>query len=50
MGWKKKKNKDEIIEIIRALNIKKAHDHDDISNRMIKVFGKSLLKALTFFI
>ena len=29
-------NKDKILKIIRALNINKAHDNDDISNRMIK--------------
>ena len=29
---------------IRALNIHKAHGHDDISIRMIKICDKSLLK------
>ena len=29
-------NKDEILKIIRALNIKKAHGHDDISNKLIE--------------
>ena len=29
-------NEDEILKIIRALNIHKAHGHDDISIRMIK--------------
>ena len=39
-------NEDEILKIIRALNIHKAHDHDDISIRMIKICDKSLLKPL----
>ena len=37
-------NEDEILKIIRALNIHKAHGHDDISIRMIKICDKSLLK------
>ena len=40
-------NEDEILKIIRALNIHKAHDHDDISIRMIKMCDKSLIKPLT---
>ena len=40
-------NKDEIYNIIRALNKNKVHGHDDISNRMIKICDKSLLKPLT---
>ena len=39
-------NEEEILKIIRALNIHKAHDHDDISDRMIKICDKSLLKPL----
>ena len=39
-------NEDEILKVIRALNIHKAHGHDDISIRMIKVCDKSLLKPL----
>ena len=39
-------NEDEILKIIRALNIHKAHDHDDISIRMIKIGDKLLLKPL----
>ena len=39
-------NKEEILKIIRALNIHKAHGHDDISIRMIKICDKSLLKPL----
>ena len=39
-------NEDEILKIIRALNIHKAHGHDDISIRMIKICDKSLLKPL----
>ena len=41
-------NEDELLKIIRALNINKAHGHDDISIRMIKICGKSLIKPLTF--
>ena len=40
-------NEDEILKIIRALNIHKAHGYDDISIRMIKICDKSLLKPLT---
>ena len=39
-------NEDEIIKIIRALNIDKAHGHDDMSIRVIKTCGKSTLKPL----
>ena len=39
-------NEGELLQIIRALNIKKAHGHDDISIRMIKICDKSLLKPL----
>ena len=39
---------EEILKIIRALNIHKAHGHDDISIRMIKICDKSLLKPLIF--
>ena len=39
-------NEDEILNIIRALNIHKAHGRDDISIRMIKICDKSLLKPL----
>ena len=39
-------NEDEILKIIRALNIHKAHGHDDISIRMIKICDKSILKPL----
>ena len=39
-------SEEEIIKIIRALNIHKAPGHDDISIRMIKVCDKSLLKPL----
>ena len=40
-------NEGEILKIIRALNINKAHGHDDISIRMIKICDKSLLKPVT---
>ena len=39
-------NEEEVLKIIRALNIHKAHSHDDISIRMIKICDKSLLKPL----
>ena len=39
-------NEEELLQIIRALNINKAHDHDDISIRMIKICDRSLLKPL----
>ena len=39
-------NEDEIIKIIRALNVNKAYGCDDISIRMIKICDKSLLKPL----
>ena len=39
-------NEDEILKAIRALNIHKAHGHDDISIRMIKICDKSLSKPL----
>ena len=41
-------NEGEILKIIRVLNINKAHGHDDISIRMIKIYDESLLKP--FFI
>ena len=37
-------NEEEIIQIIRNLNEHKAHVHDDISIRMIKICDKSILK------
>ena len=39
-------NEAEIIKIIRNLNVYKAHGHDDISIRMIKICDKSMLKPL----
>ena len=33
-------NEEEIIKIIRNLNVRKAHGHDDISIRMIKMCDK----------
>ena len=39
-------NEGAILKIIRALNINKAHGHDDISIRMIKICDESLLKPL----
>ena len=37
-------NESEILKIIRTLNINKAHGHDDISIRMVKICDKSLLQ------
>ena len=39
-------NENEILKIIRDLNIHKAHGHNDIYIRMIKICDKSLLKLL----
>ena len=39
-------SEEKILAIIRASNILKAHGHDDISIRIIKICGKSLLKPL----
>ena len=39
-------NEKKIIKIIRNLNVHKAHGHDNISIRMIKICGKSILKLL----
>ena len=39
-------NKGELLQIIRALNINKAHSYDNISIRMIKICDRSLLKPL----
>ena len=41
-------DKEEILKIIRALNIHKAHCHDNISTRMIKTCDKSLLQPLIY--
>ena len=40
-------NENEVLNIIRALNIHKAHGYDDISIIMMKMCDKSLLKPLT---
>ena len=36
-----------ILKIINALNITKAHGHDDISIQMIKLCSKSVVKPLS---
>ena len=36
-----------MLQIINALNINKAHGHDDISIWMIKLCGKSVVKPLS---
>ena len=40
-------NGDEILKIIRDLNMHKVHGHNDISIKMISISEKSLLKPLT---
>ena len=40
-------NEEVVLEIINALNISKAHGHDDISIRMIKLCFKSVVKPLS---
>ena len=40
-------NEEVILKIISALNINKAHGHDDISIRIINLFSKSALKPLS---
>ena len=39
-------NEEEIIKIIKNLNLHRAHSHDDISIRMIKICNKSVLNPL----
>ena len=39
-------DEEELIKIIRNLNVHIAHGHDDISIRIIKIFDKSILKPL----
>ena len=39
-------NENEILKIIRALNIHKAHGHDDIFIRMIQICDRTLIKPL----
>ena len=39
-------NEEELMKIIRNLKVHKAHGHDDISIRMIKICDKSILKPL----
>ena len=38
---------DLVMNIIRNLNVNKAHGHDDIAIRMIKVCHESLLRPLS---
>ena len=38
---------DNILKIVRALNINKAHGHDEISVRMIKICDEALVKPLS---
>ena len=42
-------NEGNILKIIRALNINKAHGHDDISIRMIKICDETLTKPSFIF-
>ena len=41
-------NENEILKIIRALNIHKAHGHDDTSIRMTQICDRTLIKPLIF--
>ena len=41
-------NEEEIIKIIRNLNVHKGHGHDDISIRTIKICDRSTLKPFAF--
>ena len=38
---------DDILNIIRSLNINKAHGHDDITVRMIKICDKAIFEPLS---
>ena len=38
---------DYILKIVKVLNINKAHGHDEISVRMIKICGEALVKPLS---
>ena len=38
---------DDILKIVRALNSNKAHGHDEISVRMIKICDEALLKPFS---
>ena len=42
-------NEDEILKIIRPLNVNKAHGHDGISIRIFKICDKSILKLYLFY-
>ena len=37
-----------ILKIIKALDVNKAYDHDYLSIRMIKLYSKSIISALSF--
>ena len=38
---------DQILKILRALDINKAHGHDEISIRMLKLWAKSIITPLS---
>ena len=40
-------NNVDILKIIKSLNVNKAHGHDDISIRMIKPCGQSIVRPLS---
>ena len=40
-------NNVDILKIIKSLNVNKAHGHNDIYIRMIKLCGKSIVKSLS---
>ena len=35
-----------ILKILKSLNVNKAHGHDDISVRMMKLYGQSIVKPM----
>ena len=43
-------NEGEILKIITALNVNKAHDHDDISITMIKICDNITIRTFNYFI
>ena len=43
-------NENEILKIIRDLNMRKARRRDDISIRMIKIFGQITITTINYLI
>ena len=42
-------NDESILKIIRAIDVNKAHGHDDISIWMIKLCDKSIIPAISLY-